>query len=108
MADTDNHDEVQAQPTIIDNPDFHPAEGKAPVQLDDEKPIDAVGEPNGLPPAAPMVQLEPPIEVKTLREWEHIHLKNSIHSHDDAHMHELHQHIEAICAKLHSKYPVQK
>jgi hypothetical protein len=108
MADTDNHDEVQAQPTIIDHPDFHPAEGKAPVQLDDEKPIDAVGEPNGLPPAAPMVQLEPPAEVKALREWEHIYLTNSVHSLDHKHLRELRRHIETICARLHSKYPPQK
>jgi hypothetical protein len=78
-----------------------------PIETGIAKPITVEGEPNGLPPAAPTVQLQPPAEVKALREWEHQYLRVSIHSKDEAHLHALHQHIEAMCAKLHSKYPAQ-
>ena len=81
----------------------------ADAALEEEKPSLADGEPNGLPPAAPMVQLQPPAAVKALREWEHMYLKNDkLHAGDDEHMHVLHQHLEAICARIHSKYPARK
>ena len=70
--------------------------------------ITAEGVPNGLPPAAPEVQLQPPTEVIKLREWFHEHVKNSIHSKDTPHYNALHEQIENICAKLHSKYPLAK
>jgi len=75
-------------------------------EADAAKSMTVQGEPNGLPPAAPGIQLQPPLEVKALREWEHMYLKHSVHSTDPEHMHLLHQHVEAIVAKLHSKYPV--
>jgi hypothetical protein len=136
MADNehDNHIEAETiQPTVTENSVSDPSitviepdtqkvtevEGETvtrasqPVlvedaSLHDEKPSSVEGEPNGLPPAAPMVQLEPPVEVKALREWEHLYLNKNVHTADSDHMHVLHQHIEAICARLHGKYPVQK
>ena len=70
--------------------------------------VTAQGVPNGLPPAAPEVQLQPPTEVIKLREWFHVHVKNSVHSKDTPHYNALHEQIENICAKLHSKYPLAK
>ena len=66
------------------------------------------GEPNGLPPAAPEVQLQAPEEVIKLREWFHHHVKNSVHSHDTAHYNNVYRMTEALAAALHSKHPVQK
>ena len=87
-----------SQPVLVDD-----------AALEEQKPSLAEGEPNGLPPAAPMVQLQPPAAVRALREWEHVYLKSDkLHADDDEHMHVLHQHLEAICARIHSKYPAQK
>ena len=61
-----------------------------------------------MPPAAPEVQLQPPDEVIALREWFHEHIHDSIHSQDTPHFNALHQLVENIAAKLHSKYPLAK
>jgi len=77
-----------------------------PVSSTQPASITAEGEPNGLPPQAPGVQKDPPSEVIKLREWLH-GLRDSVHSRDTAHWNAIHQHVEAICAMLHAKYPVE-
>jgi hypothetical protein len=66
------------------------------------------GEPNGLPPAAPEVQLQPPSEVIALREFKHRHIDNSVHSRDTPHYNGIVAHLEAVIAMVHSKYPLAK
>ncbi len=85
-------------------PPTPPAEPMVPLSA----VVKTVGEPNGLPPAAPEVQLQPPTEVIKLREWFHEHIKNSVHSGDTPHYNTLFQLVESLVAKIHSKYPLAK
>ncbi len=89
---------------LSENEDGTKVIGPAPIA----EHVTFQGEPNGLPPAAPEVQLEAPEEVKKLREWFHLHVKNSVHSQDTAHYNNVYRMTEALAATLHSKHPVQK
>jgi hypothetical protein len=89
---------------VTPTPPTPPAEPVVPLSPN----VTTQGESNGLPPAAPGVQLEPPTEVKELREWFQKHVFDSVHSKDTPHYNVLYELMQSMCAKLHSKYPLSK
>ena len=71
-------------------------------------PISVEGTSNPLPPAAPEVSLDTPVEIVELEQWFHHRVKNTAHAQDTDHYNEVFRLKEALRLKLHSKHPLVK